>query len=489
MRVLHLGSGFRPLRRGGLVAYIEDLMAEQVRRGDEVAYFFAGRHYPRLRTPRIRRWSRDDVSFYELVNSPLHDHGRQPALEVAAPVVDVLLEEAIDEFRPDVVHLQELAGLPSSVIDVARGLGLPVVVTLQDYFFVCPTFKLLDAAGRTCDRHDPGAGCLAAAAADPRPAGMLFEATANHDLAHAPLLHRLPRESRERIARVVGRRAPPTAGPQGTATDFRRRREANVERLSRADVVIAMSERVAELHVELGVAAEKVRTVHLTLAHIDRLTPAGRRGPGRAPTARLRRERPGRGGPHTRALRREVVFGTLGAFEFAPKGGDLLLDAVRLLDDSPAAGRFRVLVFGWVEPRYAEAAAGLDAIEIRDPFAPSELDAILDGVDVGLMPSVWEEAYGFAGVEFLAKGIPVVANAIGGMPDYVREGETGWLNRSCEAEELAAIMGGIVERPEQVADLNAKLRADRETIIKPIARHADEMDAIYAEAIAGRRRS
>ena len=465
MRVLHLGSGFRPLRRGGLVAYIEDLMAEQVRRGDEVAYFFAGRHYPRLRTPRIRRWSRDDVAFYELVNSPLHDHGRQPALEVAAPVVDVLLEEAIAEFRPDVVHLQELAGLPSSVIDVARGLGLPVVVTLQDYFFVCPTFKLLDAAGRTCGRHDPGADCLAAAAADPRPAGMLFEATANHDLAHAPLVHRLPRESRERIARVVGRRAPPTAGPQGTALDFRRRREANVERLSRADVVIAMSERVAELHVELGVAAEKVRTVHLTLAHIDRLTPRN-------------------ANPST-----PLIFGTLGAFEFAPKGGDLLLDAVRRLNDSPAAGRFRVQVFGWVEPRYAEAAAGLDAIEVRDPFAPSELDAILDGVDVGLMPSVWEEAYGFAGVEFLAKGIPVVANAIGGMPDYVRDGETGWLNRSCSAEELAAIMGGIVERPGQVADLNAKLRADRGTIIKPIARHADEMDAIYAEAIAGRRRS
>ena len=64
MRVLHVGCGFRPWRRGGLIAYIEDLMREQVRRGDEVAYFFSGRMYPRNRGPALRRWVRDDVPMY-----------------------------------------------------------------------------------------------------------------------------------------------------------------------------------------------------------------------------------------------------------------------------------------------------------------------------------------------------------------------------------------------------------------------------------------
>src|SRR5688500_1667311 len=54
MRVLHVGSGFRPLRVGGLVAYIEELMDEQVRRGDEVSYFFAGRYFPFLYRPRLK---------------------------------------------------------------------------------------------------------------------------------------------------------------------------------------------------------------------------------------------------------------------------------------------------------------------------------------------------------------------------------------------------------------------------------------------------
>ena len=105
MRLLHLGSGFRPWRRGGLVAYVEDLMAEQVRRGDEVSYFFSGRQYPFARRPRLRRWERGGVAMLEVVNSPLYDHGRQPELETAEPGVEQLLESALAELRPDAVHV------------------------------------------------------------------------------------------------------------------------------------------------------------------------------------------------------------------------------------------------------------------------------------------------------------------------------------------------------------------------------------------------
>lgn len=462
MRVLHLGSGFRPWRHGGLVAYVEDLMEAQVRRGDEVGYFFAGRMYPGSRGPRLRRWSRAGVPMYEVVDSPLHDHGRQPVLELAEPRVERLLADVVAEFRPDVIHLQELAGLPSSLLELAHRLGVPTVVTLQDYFFLCPIFKLFD---EHCLEREAGAGCMAAVAAEPRDAGVLFDATAMYDLARVPWPRWLGDDRRKtlmrRAADAAARRAP-AGGSQGTASDFRRRRAVNVERLSAADRVIAMSTRVADLHTQLGVDPARMRTLQLTLAHIERLRP---REATPAST---------------------VTFGTLGALESAAKGGHVLLDAVHRLSASPAAGRFRIVVHGRIAAELASAAGALDAVELRSPFRREELDGLLDEIDVGLMPSVWEEAYGYAGVEFLAKGIPVVANAVGGMTDYVREGETGWLNRSCSGEELARIMAGIVERPEQVAELNRRLRAERERFVKPIARHADEIDAIYAEVVGYR---
>ena len=468
MRVLHVGSGFRPWRRGGLVAYIEDLMRAQVRRGDEVAYFFSGRQYPGRRRPRLRRWLRDEIPMYEVIDSPLHDHGRQPALELAEPRIERMLAEVMDAERPDVVHVQEIAGLPSSVLDVIARRGVPAVVTLQDYFFVCPTFRLLDADGRTCLQRDIGAKCVATATTDPRGPEPMFHATLWYDGTRLPVLRGLDPARRDpwlhRIGNRVGRRVAPTSGPQGGAAEYQHRRDENVRRLSRADAVIAMSDRVAELHVDLGVDPARVRTVHLTLEHIERLTP-------REPV-------PGAA----------VTFASLAALESESKGGRLLLDAVELLQRGPAAGRFRVVVLGHVAPHLRAAAEEVQGVEVGTTFAPSELDAMLDGVDVGLMPSLWEEAYGYAGVEFLAKGIPVIANAIGGMPDYVRDGETGWLNRSCSAAELADIMRSVIERPEQVATLNASLRASRSRIVKPMARHADEMDAIYAEVVAARAR-
>jgi hypothetical protein len=341
MRVLHVGSGFRPWRRGGLVAYIEGLMCEQVERGDEVGYFFSGRQYPRLPGPRLRRWARDEIPMYEVINSPLYDHGRQPRLEVSEPRVEALFAEVMAEFRPDVVHVQEVAGLPTSLLDVARELGVPTVVTLQDYFFLCPSFRLLDPEGRVCMRRDVGEHAKACTAAEPRTPGVMFEATTTYDLERLGMLNGLPSQHRDRlvrrVAKAVGARAVRASGPQGTGEDFQCRRDVNVRRLSEADRVIGMSERVSQIHVELGVDPERVRTVHLTLPHIEHLTP-------REPQ-----------------LGERVTFGTLAAFESDSKGGRVLLDALRLLAEGRSSTTYRVLVFGWIQPEFALAAATIPA--------------------------------------------------------------------------------------------------------------------------------
>jgi glycosyltransferase involved in cell wall biosynthesis len=266
----------------------------------------------------------------------------------------------------------------------------------------------------------------------------------------------------KRVGAAEARRRTRGAAPPEPAA-FQRRREQNIERLNRADRVIAMSNRVAEIYERLGVDPARLETIHLTLAHIERLTPR-------------RASLPAAGRP--------LTFGTLAGFESEEKGALLLIEAMRRLEGLARDGRVRLLVFGFVDPRFRALAKDVAGIELGGLFRPAALDGILEQIDVGLMPSIWEEAYGYAGVEFLAKGIPVIANAIGGMPDYVREGETGWLNRSCSTEELARIIAGIAERPEGVVELNEKLIASRDSVVKPMGRHADEMDAVYRDVVA-----
>jgi glycosyltransferase involved in cell wall biosynthesis len=103
---------------------------------------------------------------------------------------------------------------------------------------------------------------------------------------------------------------------------------------------------------------------------------------------------------------------------------------------------------------------------------------------VGLVPSAWEEVLGHVGLECLAKGLPVIVNARGGLLDYAIPGETGWVNRSCTGEELAEIMAAVVEDPAQIVRLNESIRERRDEFVKPLERHLPELDGLYAEVIA-----
>jgi glycosyltransferase involved in cell wall biosynthesis len=161
------------------------------------------------------------------------------------------------------------------------------------------------------------------------------------------------------------------------------------------------------------------------------------------------------------------------------KGSRLLAQAMRAMSGALEARQMRLLIFGQCEPELARVAAETDGVELRGTFGPSRLDELLDEVDVGIMSSLWEEAYGYAGLEFVAKGIPVIANRIGGMVDYVRDGETGWLNRSNSASGLADLMLGLADQPERVAEVAASTRAARPELIQPMSDHAAAVEALY----------
>ncbi|WP_165943516.1 glycosyltransferase family 4 protein [Roseicella aquatilis] len=67
------------------------------------------------------------------------------------PVMGTRLGRILDELRPDIVHLNNLAGFSVAAIRAAKRRRLPVLQTLHDYYFACPrttTFR----AGHNCER-------------------------------------------------------------------------------------------------------------------------------------------------------------------------------------------------------------------------------------------------------------------------------------------------------------------------------------------------
>ncbi len=94
-----------------------------------------------------------------------------------------------------------------------------------------------------------------------------------------------------------------------------------------------------------------------------------------------------------------------------------------------------------------------------------------------LMTPKWLEAFGIVGIEALACGTPILAYRRGGIGDYVRDGETGWLVEPDDLEGLGAAAAriGRIER----ADCRA-LVEKRYTVARYGAALADWLRALAA---------
>jgi glycosyltransferase involved in cell wall biosynthesis len=472
MRVLHVGYGFRPWRHGGLIFYAEDLMEAQAAGGHEVSYFFSGRRYPVGPRDRLRRWSRRGVAMREVVSSSLRFGGEDgtltPETDLDHAPSEALFEQVLDELAPEVVHIQELIGLPSSFIDLAGARAIPTVMTLQDYLPLCPVLKLYDVDGRLCLRHDVGAQCARCSAGAPEGDRELVNETIRHDVRRA-----LPEPAARTVLRGIGlagtasrrlaavRRDGADGSPDpepASPAAYQRRRDVNVERLSRLDAAVAQSHRLAEIYAGLGVDASRLRVMQLTLRHIERIAPKTIDDP---PSP--------------------VRLVTLNGCASVQKGKEVVIGALEQLDRQGLADRFTLTVYGYVTEETLARLRRFPNVDYAGYYEPQELEQTLEPYDVGILPSIWEEAYGYVGVEMLAKGIPVIGNARGGIVDYVRDGETGWLNRECSAEGLARIVSGIVAEPGRVMDLNARIRERRGEILKPFDVHVEEMLDLYRD--------
>ena len=57
------------------------------------------------------------------------------------PAMDRLFLRLFEEFRPDVIHFHHLLNLSLGFIDIGSNQGIPMVMTLHDYWYMCPRIQ------------------------------------------------------------------------------------------------------------------------------------------------------------------------------------------------------------------------------------------------------------------------------------------------------------------------------------------------------------
>jgi glycosyltransferase involved in cell wall biosynthesis len=319
------------------------------------------------------------------------------------------------EFQPDVVHFHHLLYHSLDYPAIARSLGIRTVLTLHDFWYVCPALSRTDFSGAICDRR-AGVGCLPCLWGDKR--ASILSRDRVQALSRSPL-HTLFAPLPE--AKITTH----------WLADSQRTLEA-------VDVLISPSHFVANDVVQSGIC-------HPHLHVLDNGIPA----PGKTPPS-----------PHDGILR----LGIIGLHRL--KGGEVALEAFRRL---PPTLPIRLLIYGTDSVENLPLNA-----EVCGRFTSDEIESVYGSFDALIVPSLWYENAPIVIREAFARNRPVLTSGIGGMAESVRDGVDGLHFAVGDADALMHTIQRLVEEPDLLAHLKQGIRPP-----KFMEEHLTELEAIY----------
>jgi glycosyltransferase involved in cell wall biosynthesis len=325
--------------------------------------------------------------------------------------VEKWTQRLMDDIRPDVVHLHSGYLLGGAVLNAARLRKIPTVVTLHDYWFICPRINLLNPLGTLCTGPDSPEKCAWC-------------------LATAQRRFRLPDAvTRGWLGRTVVKALeyPSVASATGwstAVTEVSDRTAALRDALTHASLVLAPSRFLRDLMMRAGlVPANRVVISRLGI-HV--------------PTSVTRLAGEGS------ALR----VGYLG--QLAPhKGVGVLVEALRWIPEA----KLNVRIYGdpRANPAYADhlrrMANGDPRITFEGAYRHQHVYDVLAELDAVVVPSVCYENSPLVVQEAQAAHVAVIGSRRGGIPELVTDEHDGLLFEPGNPRDLARQLSRLLAEP------------------------------------------
>jgi glycosyltransferase involved in cell wall biosynthesis len=331
------------------------------------------------------------------------------------------------KLRPDLLHLISGYLMSGSALHAAMDLRIPTVVTLTDFWFLCPRINLVRSNGQLCAppfKAITCARCLGEEKRRYRISGQVAPA----------LMNAFWRTQQSHIARIQARMA--FLG----------------ETLNRVDMIISPSRFLRDLFIEAGVTAEQIVFCR-----------QGRDFPNLTPEL-LKKTRD----THLRV-------GYMG--QIAPhKGVHTLFEAIRQLPDAA----LEVKAYGDSTPfpdyshRLRQMIRQDSRLSLAGVYERTEVSRVLQGLDVVVVPSVWYENSPNTILEAFAHRTPVIVSDLGGMAELVDDEVNGLRFAPGDASSLAKKLRQLIDEPELLTRLKNGVEP-----IKCLSAEMGELQGIY----------
>lgn len=164
------------------------------------------------------------------------------------------------------------------------------------------------------------------------------------------------------------------------------------------------------------------------------------------------------------------------------KGVRYLIEAFRRLSDSNAS--LDIVGTGDQEMDICRAlASGDERIKFWGFIKGEEKEKAFARASVVVLPSVWYDNAPVVISESLARGIPVVASRIGGIPELITQLYNGLLFEPRNVDELVACLETLLSQPDLLTYLSSNAKISGSAITATA--HAAQLGGLYQEVICG----
>jgi len=358
------------------------------------------------------------------------------------PEIESYIRGLLINQRFDVLHLISGYLVTGCAISAALVCQVPMVVTLTDYWFICPRINLIRSTGEMCGGPYNALDCTRCLLVQSR-------------------RYRIPEQVLPPLANLAWRffeRSRKLRRYLPLYEEVARREHLLIERLNSADAITIPTNSLRPRLVRAGVADCFQLSRHGIIPQDLGIQSA------------------------EKSISSLLRFGYLGQV-LSSKGVDLLARAYQRL--VVEYGEISLSIWGEASDQSAYVTKlkamlkGVPRAAMMGRYEPAQLGDILQEIDVLVVPSRWPEIGPFTILEAFAAKTPVIAARIGNMPELVEHGINGLLFEPDSSADLYAQMRRFLDEPNLVEKLRSGIR--------DVRTHDDEMSEvmdIYARVIS-----
>ena len=400
---------------GGVGVYLNNLAQGLISNGHDVVTLSSGTEQAILRRRPYLRFTKDHYSRAFIVNSPvvapaLYTFDDPETYTLSSDLDFVPLELRSQYGNIDVFHFHNIEGLTRSFFEKIRE-AFPqsrLLFSVHNYHPMCSRVSLWYQDRSVCEDYLEGVACTMCKAPIFDLSQVRSTLKLNTLKKRSPTLARivaygLPalKWSRRHLQRLQGRKSirkeiQENAVPSSTPAEFVDFRRGNVRLFeSTFDTVLAVSDRTRQIMVRLGVPDSKVVVSYIGTAH-------------KATFLRSNR---------IVDIKEALHLCYLG-YMWRNKGFELMLEALEQLPADVATDISVTIAAKNTNPDWLNRVENLREkyrnVRYFDGYTHDNLDSVLSGVNLGIVPALWEDNLPQVAIELVSRGIPVLTSDRGG---------------------------------------------------------------------------